>query len=310
MASSTGFYELPRVPDAQAAFESLGLGVRVMCVSNESGLNFDPRATGKEAAARQRAYRALAVELNCVQPIGGQPRLIAPRPVAAPENLTDEQLVQPAVEIGYLDDDSNHNPACLGMTILGKNIVGVGCCQAIDDMPGTWWAYVTKVRGRPFVLTGVLLCVWHQLPRDLVGRQVALIRQEVVRAGGKFSMDNLWVWVSPGGRNKGLVSAKDKGFSISADELTILDVAGEEFRQYASLGTGRSEDKPHGLDVVGLAIDQIQRAGVSNEHIGGLFEDTVTTRTAAGSHKWGSRQGMGPDFVSSIIAGAVYDLAV
>jgi hypothetical protein len=134
------------------------------------------------------------------------------------------------------------------------------------------------------------------------------MRQEVAKAGGKFNIENLWVWVSPGGRNKGITHGTQRGFSISGEELAILTAAGPEFEQYAIPGAGASDEKPHGLDTVGLTIGEIMRVGVSSGHVAGLFEDTVTTRTPAGKLKWGSQQAMGPDFVSSIVAGTVYDL--
>lgn len=298
-----GLYTVQNPGGASAHFKAMGVEVDVVCASAECGLDFGVNGvTLAQRRAQRLAYRALCRELGCIRDIDSLPRVMAPRLVADPSSLEDDELVQPAVGLGVLEGH-NVNPVCLGMTTLGMDIATV-VCNSFADSPSTWWAYVATRGGMPFTVVGVLQCDWRQAHRGVVQRMMDLIKRHVVEKGLRFNPDNLWVWVSPGGCN-GEDGARP-GLSIGDDDVLRLVDADLEYEDYVTFDAGISDELPHGLDTVNLAVHQLFAAGLPHENLGGLYQDTVTTRTNDDTgFRWGSTQRDGIYVASSVLAGTV-----
>lgn len=280
---------------ANALLARKGMEVRVLCVSTDSGLSFRACDADDPAAIdwQRRSYRALGAELRCIQPLGGTPRLVVPGFVPDPEKLPDDQLVLPAKGVGYLHAD-NPNPACLGTVMEGPHLAGVA--MPFDKEPAAYFMYVdTSRRGAPYVVTAVLLGVWHRLPHGLVSRLVKLIRKTVTDAGRKFAFPKLWAWVSPGGRSDRI--------TVSEEDYANLQGAGPVYGHYLYEGVGKSEAEPHGLNLTGLFHQLLVDEGILRGHIAGLPGVSVFSAPASKKPPWGRLQREGSDFI--IIAGAV-----
>jgi hypothetical protein len=295
-----GLYVLQNPDDAKRHFAAVGVEVEVVCVSSESNLNFGTNGTSlAERRAQRLAYRTLSRELGCVQDISGKPRVMAPRLVPDVARLPDHELVQPAVGLGFLEND-NVNPACVGMTALGMGNASV-VCNSFTDSPSTWWAYISTRGGTPFVVMGVLLCDWRLAHRGLVLHMMLLIKRQVEAQGLKYNPEHLHVWASPVDTIDGL----REGVSVGDDDALQLIMADGEYEDYITLDGGTSDEAPHNLDVVGLALHQIFDAGLPHENLAGLYPATLTPRMEDDTKfRWGGTQD-GGDLVSCVMAGTV-----
>lgn len=295
---STGFHLMTRGGDAaNAVLARHGLEVRVLCVDTGSGLHF--RADTDDPASvdhQRRSYRAVGARLGCIDRLHGSPRLVVPGVVTEPDKLSDDQLVLPARGIGYPAAE-NPNPACLGTVIEGPRLAGVA--MPFDREPAAYFMYADTTRKSPFVVTAVLLGVWHRLPHGLVGRLLKLIREAVKNGGRKFSFNKLWAWVSPSGR--------DDGITIREEDLALLRSAGPTYDHFLYEGVGTTEEEPHGLNLTGLFHQQMVEGGIPRSHITGLQGVTFSDPAMAHKTPWGRLVRRGSDFI--IIAGAVLNTA-
>lgn len=305
-----GLYTVPHTDAAQRYFATVGVEVRVVCGSSETGFDFGVNGTTAAQRGRQRrAYRALSQHLGCLHAMGGTPRVVAPLPVEDPDQLPDDQLVQRAVGLGYLAGENN-NPACMGLTMFGTEVASVVTSNRFVDSPSTWWAYIVTRGGVPFVITGVLACDWRMAHRNLVQRQIDLISQQVNGAGFRFSFEHLYVWISPGGRNRGIRADGSKsGLSISTAEAEQLFRANPQYEPFILPNAGVSAELPHGLDAIDLTRHQLFLAGVPDDNVSGLYEDTITTPSSTGTgYRWASEQRDADNHrVVNVLAGAVHN---
>jgi hypothetical protein len=261
-------------------------------------LDFRRRDTSVQGIQRQRrVYHMLCQTLRCVDQLSGTLNLVVPGFVSDPRSIPAGRLVQQAQAIGFMNDGSNANPACLGMVMVTGHLRNIAMGQPIADAPGKYYVYADLSRDEPFILSGTCLDVWHRLPHGLQAKQIEFIRTKVQDAGLTFSVKKLWVFISPGGRND--------GYSISQAGYDRLKAAGPEYAYYLYEGGGRTQDKPHGLDLAGLSYRQAVLAGIPENQIGGLHGESTFTRTPTGQQKWGSKQSQDDDFASGIIAGIV-----
>lgn len=287
-----GFYNLPVDAALTAQLRRLGLEVRVVCAGRDSGLDFGVDAQTPEGrAAQRRAYHSLGVQLDCVQPIGGSARIMAPQPVPDPRLLADHELIQPAQGIGFMAG-TNRNPACLGMTMTGTNITGVASCQSFGDSPSIWSMYTGTCKGLPFVITGVLKAPWFMTSRQVVRRYFEFVADRVTDMGVKYLPENFYAWMSPAGFNT----------RITDDQAIAIMEAGD-YEEYIGF-----KDSAHTLDVVGLTQCQMFEAGMPDANLTCLREDTATARAAGGMFRWDSEQRDGHEPKHSIVAGVVREI--